>query len=147
MIASEANLGRIFVLRLEDGDCLPASLERFAVEHEVKSAFCVLLGGAGGGRLVVGPEDGAAAKIVPMLQAVAGAHEIAAIGTLFPDTAGIPKLHMHAALGRGEEARIGCVRQGVDIWKIAECVLIEITDCSMVRRVDPAFGFEVLTAE
>jgi predicted DNA-binding protein with PD1-like motif len=147
MIASEAKLGRIFVLRLEDGDRLPDSLERFAAERGVKSAFCALLGGADGGSLVVGPEDGSAAKIVPMLQAVAGAHEIAAIGTVFPDAAGAPKLHMHAALGRGEDARTGCVRKGVDIWKIAECVVIEITDCPMVRRVDPVFGFEVLTAE
>lgn len=143
MQAAEGTLGRVFVIRLEDGDRLPDCLETFAKDNKLERGLVALLGGAGGGRLVVGPEDGDAATITPMLQAVSGVHEAAAVGTIFPDASGTPKLHMHAAMGRGDKALTGCVRQGVDIWKLAEVVIIEIQG-SMSRKVDPAFGFEVL---
>lgn len=42
---SQGSLGRVFVLRLEDGDRIPDTIESFAVEHDVKRAFCALLGG------------------------------------------------------------------------------------------------------
>ncbi|MEW5773853.1 MAG: PPC domain-containing DNA-binding protein [Thermodesulfobacteriota bacterium] len=146
MQAAEASLGRVFVLRLGDGDRVPGCIEEFAAGRGVLRGFCLLLGGAGGGKVVVGPKDGEAAKIEPMVAALAGAHEIAAVGTLFPDGSGKPRLHMHAALGRGDRPLVGCVRQGVDIWKLGEVVLVELHG-PMRRAVDPAFGFEVLEVE
>jgi len=140
-----ARLGRVFTLRLEDGDHLPDCLEEFAARNEVKSALVALIGGAGGGRLVVGPKDGEAAKIEPLLAKLSGVHEIAALGTLFPDESGAAKLHMHLSAGRGDEGLTGCVRPGVDIWRIAEAVVLEIEESGMVRAVDPRFGFAVLT--
>lgn len=143
MQAAEATLGRVFVLRVGDGDQVPGCIEKFAQENNVLRGFCLLLGGAAGGNVVVGPEDGDAQHITPMLAALAGVHEIAAVGTLFPDESGAPRLHMHAALGRGEHPVVGCVRQGVDIWRLGEVILVELHG-SMRRAVDPAFGFEVL---
>lgn len=146
MIESKpARLGRVFSLRLEDGDRLPDCLEAFAARNDVKSALVALIGGAGGGRLVVGPKDGAAEKIEPLLASIADVHEIAALGTLFPDAEGTPRLHMHASAGRADVGLTGCVRPGVDIWRIAEAVVLEIEDAGMVRTLDPRFGFAVLT--
>jgi predicted DNA-binding protein with PD1-like motif len=145
MIARQGSVGRLFVLRLEDGDRLPDSIEDFAASRGIARACCWLVGGAGNGVLVVGPADAEADKISPMLHDLENVHEAAAVGTIFPDQEGRPKLHMHAALGRGSETRTGCVRQGVDIWRIAECVILEITDNQMSRKTDPAFGFEVLS--
>lgn len=144
MQASQGSLGRVFVLRLEDGDRIPDVIEAYAAEQGLRAAVCVLLGGLGGGKLVVGPEDGAAASITPMLAQLTAVHEVAALGTLFVNAAGQPKLHMHCAAGRGDHALAGCVRQGVEVWKIAEAVLLELVDVAMSRKVDPAFGFEVL---
>ncbi len=144
MHVSQAALGRTFILRLEDGDVLPHCLERFAKENGLARAVCLLLGGAGEGRLITGPVDGDAPSITPMVHPLEAVHEAAAVGTIFPDEAGEPKLHMHAALGRGEEALVGCVRHGVAIWKLAEVVVIELTETAMSRRVDPTLGFEVL---
>lgn len=146
MQAAEASLGRVFVLRLGDGDRVPGCIEEFAQGKGVLRGFCLLLGGVGGGTMVVGPEDGDAARITPMVAALAGVHEIAAVGTLFPDESGTPRLHMHAALGRGGAPVVGCVRQGVDIWRLGEVVLVELLG-SMRRAVDPAFGFEVLEVD
>ncbi|EPR31632.1 protein of unknown function DUF296 [Alkalidesulfovibrio alkalitolerans DSM 16529] len=147
MRVSEGSIGRIFVIRLEDGDKLPDSLEEFAREKNLSSGLCLLLGGAGDGTLVTGPVDGEAKKIIPILHALGEVHELAAVGTIFPDAQGAPRLHMHGSFGRGNTARVGCVRRGVDIWRLAECVVVEILGTNMRRVVDPAFGFEVLSPE
>ena len=147
MIVREGGLGRIFVLRLEDGDRLPDCLEQLAMDKLIRGAACLMLGGLGGGKLVVGPEDGDAERIQPMLRELVGAHEVAAVGTLFPDSSGQPKLHMHATVGRGDASLTGCVRPGVDVWKIAEVVVIEITDTGLARKIDPSLGLEVLSIE
>lgn len=145
MLVSEGSIGRVFVIRLQDGDRLPDALETFAAEKGLAAGMCVLLGGAGDGNIVCGPVDGEARKILPIIQTLGEVHEIAAVGTIFPDAEGAPRLHMHGSFGRGAGAKVGCVRRGVDIWRLAECVVIEILNADMVRKVDPAFGFEVLT--
>jgi predicted DNA-binding protein with PD1-like motif len=43
---TEANLGRIFILRLHDGEILHEVLESFAAEKSICSALCFFLGGA-----------------------------------------------------------------------------------------------------
>jgi predicted DNA-binding protein with PD1-like motif len=144
---AQGKTGRVFVVRLGDGDRLPDSVERFAAEQGVTRAVCWLLGGAGGGRLVVGPRDAAVLPPEVMLQPLDGAHEMAAVGTLFPDSEGKPRLHMHAAMGRGGETRTGCVRPGVDIWLVGELVILELLDLPMSRKKDAASGLELLTRD
>lgn len=148
MKVAEGQIGRVFVLRLEDGDRMPECLERFAAEKGVKQGFCSLIGGIGSGQIVVGPEDGPDGKcIMPpkaMLAKIIGEHEVAAVGTLFPDESGTPKLHMHGAFGRKDETLTGCIRPGIDVWTIGELVLIEFIGLEMERRRDPATGFELL---
>ncbi|HOW98652.1 MAG TPA: DUF296 domain-containing protein, partial [Kiritimatiellia bacterium] len=57
----QVSLGRVFVLRLEDGDVVHEVIERFAEEHNVRAASVIVVGGADkGSRLVVGPEKGRA---------------------------------------------------------------------------------------
>jgi predicted DNA-binding protein with PD1-like motif len=73
-------------------------------------------------------------------------HEMAGAGTIFPDEAGRPVLHLHAAFGRDDQVTAGCIRTGVKTWVVAEAVVIEITRNEAVRRVDPATGFELLDA-
>mgnify|MGYP005852919887 FL=1 len=145
MQVAEGRMGRVFTLRLEDGDRLPESIESFAAEHGVECALVALLGGAGdGSRLVVGPEPDRGQGIVPMIHILAGSQEIAAMGTLFPDESGRPVLHMHAALGREGKATVGCTRAGVKVWLGGEAVVMEILGTQGVRRKDPETGFQLL---
>ena len=142
---SEAALGRVFVLRLEDGDPLNATLEAFAREQRIGRGVAFYVGGgAGGTSLVVGPDASRHDAIVPLLHTLTGAHETFAVGTLFPNEAGEPVLHMHAACGREGGATIGCARAGLETWLIGEVVLIEITGTTALRRLDPTSGFELL---
>ncbi len=144
MKVAEGRIGRVFVLRLEDGDRLPECLERFAAEKGVKQAFCSLIGGIGSGQIVVGPEDGSVMPPKAMLAKIIGEHEVAAVGTLFPDESGTPKLHMHGAFGRKDETLLGCIRPGIDVWTIGELVVMEFEGLPLERRRDPATGFELL---
>jgi len=142
---TEGKIGRIFVIRLEDGDELPAIIERFAAENSVLRGMCILIGGINdGGNIVVGPEDGKAVPPVPMVFGLEGVHEIAGVGTIFPDSKGAPVLHMHAALGRDGQTRSGCIRPGVEVWQVGEVLLLEITDNDAQRLKDTTTGFELL---
>jgi len=144
MKVAEGTIGRVFVLRLEDGDRLPDCVEQFAAQRGVSQGFCALVGGIGGGTIVVGPEDTVSMPPVPVLLGLVGGHEAAAVGTLFPDESGQPKLHMHATFGRGETVKTGCIRPGIDIWTIGEFVLIELVGTNLIRKRDAATGFELL---
>jgi predicted DNA-binding protein with PD1-like motif len=143
---SEATQGRIFVIRLEDGDIVHESIEAFAAEKSIRSATLIIIGGADKqSRLVVGPEDGRAEKIVPMTHMLANVHEVAGTGTIFPDKDGKPVLHMHMACGRNNDTVTGCVRTGVKVWHVMEVVLFELTGSSAKRVYDSATGFELLS--
>lgn len=142
---SEARQGRVFVVRLEDGDILHACVEDFAREHSIKAAALIVLGGADqGSKLVVGPEQGRSTPVVPMERALGGAGEVAGVGTIFPDAKGQPILHMHVACGWGDETVTGCVRRGVKTWHVLEIVIWELCDTSGRRLPDVATGFELL---
>ena len=142
---TEAKLGRVFVLRLHDGDHLPDVLESFAVENQISSALCFFLGGVKEkGRIVVGPKDGYAFPPEPMVTLLNGVHEACGVGTIFADEEGKPKLHMHASFGRNEKTITGCVRMGVDVWRIGEVVVIELLGAVARRAVDKETGFEFL---
>jgi predicted DNA-binding protein with PD1-like motif len=141
----EAKLGRVFVLRLHDEDSLPSVIESFAAEHRVQSALCFFLGGAkDNSRVVVGPRNGNETPPEPMVTLLRGVHEACGVGTLFSDENGKPKLHLHAAFGRNEKTVTGCVRLGVDVWRIGEVVLLELSETSARRVVDKETGFEFL---
>ena len=145
---TEAKLGRIFLLRLHDGDHLPDVLESFAAEKKISTALCFFLGGAKEkSRIVVGPKDGDALPPEPMITLLSGVHEACGVGTIFADAAGKPKLHMHASFGRNEKTITGCVRMGVDVWRIGEVVLLELSGSAARRAVDKETGFEFLEVE
>ena len=55
MKASEGKLGRVFIIRLEDGDTVPASIERFAEEKNISVGQVILIGGIGDGQVVIVP--------------------------------------------------------------------------------------------
>ena len=142
---SQARQGRIFVIRLEDGDVVHETLERFAREQQIQAAALVIVGGADtGSRLVVGPEKGRAPTIVPMVHRLDEVHEVAGTGTLFPDENGIPLLHMHMACGREGRAVTGCVREGVKVWYIMEVILFELIDTTARREAQPPMGWKFL---
>lgn len=144
MKASEGHIGRVFVIRLEDGDIVPACIERFAEENKVSSGHVILVGGIGGGEVVVGPRRSDEEVPQPMLLPIDGVHEVVGVGVLATDQQGKPILHIHAALGRAGQTMSGCLRYGVSTWLIGEVILYEILGVAAVRKRDEKSGFELL---
>ena len=147
MKACEGHIGRVFVIRLEDGDMVPACLERFAEEKGISVGHVILIGGIGGGEVVVGPRDSEARPPQPMLLPVNGAHEVVGVGVLAPDEDGKPVLHIHGALGRSGQTMSGCLRPGVTTWLVGEAIIYEITDAKAAHLTDKESGLALLEVE
>lgn len=144
MRASEGRLGRVFVIRLEDGDEIPGCIEEFAAGRGVSAGHAILVGGIGGGRIVAGPRRSDAMPPDPVVLPVEGVHEVLGVGVLAPGGDGRPRLHMHAALGREGRTLAGCLRPGVRTWLVGEVVLYEILDSGAARVPDERSGLELL---
>jgi predicted DNA-binding protein with PD1-like motif len=144
MKATEGHIGRVFVLRLEDGDVVLDCIERFAAEKKISVGQVVLVGGIGAGKVVVGPEDSVTMPPKPVLLPVDGAHEVVGVGIIAPDKDGKPVLHIHASLGRSKEALTGCLRPGVTTWLVGEVIIYEILGAKAARLPDKASGFNLM---
>ena len=135
---SQARQGRVFILRLEDGEVVHAVIEQFAKDHDIHAAALVIIGGAdANSRLVVGPESDRDLPLKPMERVLEHAHEVTGTGTLFLDDSGQPLIHMHMACGRQDRTITGCIRQGVKVWHIMEVILFELVNTT-ARRVEEA---------
>ena len=140
-----ATQGRIFIVRLEDGEIVHEQIEQLARDHAITAAELIIVGGANrGSKLVVGPQEGATRPVTPIEHVLPDVHEVAGVGTIFPDEKGHPVLHMHMACGREAETVTGCVRTGVRVWEVMEAILIELIDTSSKRMLDSATGFKLL---
>ena len=144
MKACEGQIGRTFVIRLEDGDVVPECIERFAEEKGVSVGQAILVGGVGSGDVVVGPRSSKEMPPEPVLLPVDGTHEVLGVGVLAPNGDGKPTLHIHAALGRAGQTMTGCLRKGVSTWLVGEVILYEILGAKLVRVPDKQSGFELL---
>jgi predicted DNA-binding protein with PD1-like motif len=142
---SQAEQGRVFVIRLEDGETVHEEVERFARAQSISAAALIIIGGATeGSKLVVGPEKGQVHPIKPMEHIIGEVHEIFGTGTLFPDEEGNPILHMHMACGRNNNTVTGCIRSGVKVWQVMEVILYELLGSTGKRVLDPELGLKLL---
>jgi len=144
MKASEGKIGRVFVLRLEDGDMVPDCLEKFAAEKGIKVGHVILIGGIGGGQVVTGPRETDEMPPDPIFLPVDGAHEVVGAGIIAPDKDGKPVLHIHASLGRAGRTLTGCLRPGVKTWLVGEAIIYEITGTKARRLPDEKSGFDLM---
>jgi predicted DNA-binding protein with PD1-like motif len=142
---SQARAGRIFVLRLADGEIVHTVIEQFARDQGIAAATVIVVGGADrGSRLVVGPVEDRGLPLEVMEQVLAHAHEAAGVGTIFPDESGRPVLHLHMACGRQEATVTGCIRQGVKVWHVMEVVVAELLDSPARRVTEQPLGLKLL---
>jgi predicted DNA-binding protein with PD1-like motif len=144
MKACEGRIGRVFVIRLEDGDMVPACIERFAEDNKISVGHVIMVGDIGSGEVVVGPRNSNEMPPQPIILPVDGAHELVGVGVLAPNEGGKPVLHIHAALGRAGRTMTGCLRPGVSTWLVAEVIIYEIVGASATRVRDNKSGFSLL---
>ena len=131
---SEGSLGRVFVLRMDHGEDLIESLQKFLQEKKIESCTALFMGALRDGQAVTGPKLPVVPP-TPNYEAYESAWEVFGMATIYPSIEG-PKLHIHSALGRGRESILGCIRDKTKVYLIVEAVLFEICGLAAERAWD-----------
>jgi uncharacterized protein len=134
--------GRVIAARLFEGEGLYESIEQIATKEQVRCAAVLITGGFRKADVVVGPKQ-EKPQIEADFRAFTGPGEALGVGTIYCDDAG-PKLHLHAAMGRGGQNLVGCPRGGATTFLILEVTIIEIVGIEAGRKRDPETGWNLL---
>ena len=140
---SEGSLGRVFVLRMDDGEDLLESIQKFVEEKCIESGMMLFLGAMKEGRAVTGPEEPVIPP-TPHFETFDSAWEVFGMATVYPSTDG-PKIHIHSSMGRGRAALVGCIRDKAQVYLIVEAVLIEFKGLGARRELDERTGLYLLS--
>ena len=135
-------IGRVIVARGFEGEDVYKEIESLASKEGVRSATVLLIGGLRRAKVVVGPKD-PHGPIKPQFKEFDDAREILGVGTIFSDADG-PKMHLHAGIGRGDEAIIGCPRGGANVFCVLEVIITEIEGTDAARVLDDQLGLKLL---
>jgi len=138
----QGSYGRVLLLKFEDGDDLLEEIRRCARETGIRVATITLLGGMRSAGIVTGPRESVVPP-EPMWAKLDSGQEIVGIGSLFWHN-DEPVVHLHGALGRGSEARVGCVRRDSTVYLVVEAVIAEINGIDARRTKDERTGLTLL---
>jgi uncharacterized protein len=135
---AEGKPGRIFILRIDDGEDLVRTLHDFVVAHDVHCGYIRFIGALLSGQMVTGPEK----PVLPPdlhFESFSGGWEVMGMATITPGEDG-PHLHFHASIGKGDQVLTGCLKGTIRTYIIVEAVITEITGTGMHRELDPVTG-------
>jgi predicted DNA-binding protein with PD1-like motif len=131
---TEGQLGRVFVVRIDDGEDMIASLRQFIDDKAIQAGSMIFLGALMEGKMVTGPEEPIIPP-VPHFVYFEGGWEVFGVGTIYPGEGG-PHIHYHASVGRAGHALTGCLREKATTYLIVEAIIYEITGLSARREFD-----------
>jgi len=134
--------GRVIAARLFEGEDIYECIEQIARKEGISSAAVLITGGFRKADVVVGPKQ-EAPKIVPNFKEFTGPGEVLGVGTIYCDDGG-PALHIHTAIGRGQDVVVGCPRGGARTFLVLEVTIIEIEGVQAARELDEETGFKLL---
>ena len=139
---SVGKTGRIIAARLAEGDDLYKCIEAIAAKENVRCGAVFITGGLRKASVVVGPKQ-EKPKIVGNFKEFTGPGDVLGVGTIYWDDEG-PKLHIHTAIGKGDETIVGCPRGGASTFLILEVTIIEIEGIEAMRQFDPHTQLKLL---
>jgi len=131
---TEGQLGRVFVVRIDDGEDMLVSLHQFIGDKGILAGSILFLGALMNGRMVTGPEEPVIPP-VPHFVMFEGGWEVFGVGTIYPGEGG-PHIHYHASVGRAGHALTGCLREKATTYLIVEVIILEFTGLSARREFD-----------
>jgi len=137
---SEGWLGRVFVIRLEDGEDLIESIQRFVAKKGVAAGMIHFLGALKEGRLITGPQEPTIPPGPPFVEKLEGAWETFGVATIYPRDGGEPTVHIHASAGHSDRALTGCLREKATTYLVVEAVVFEFLGLEVRRCIDERSG-------
>ncbi len=134
MRVHEGQVGRVFALKLEEGDRLIADLARLAEERQIRTALVLFQGATGDAQMVLGfrPYSRRARDFDRI--ASCEHREVIGVGSI-TWAAGKPKVHLHAGTGRGREVFIAHIEEALTFGMeafVVELLGAELSSASLL---------------
>jgi len=139
---TKGTLGRVFVLKFDNGDIFLDELKSFARKERVKSGVMVFLGALKKGDIVTGPKK-TDIPPKPNWTSFKDGWEVFGVATIFAGSKG-PELHVHSALGKKLKTLAGCVRKNSEVFLVIEAVVFELKGVKASKGLDPRTGLNLL---
>lgn len=139
----KGTIGRVFIVRFDEGDLFLEGLLKIISEEKITSGWFHVLGGLREADVVTGPREPVMPP-EPVWSEVRGARETMGTGSIFWD-GDEPKIHLHAALGHHGDTLTACVRKGTKVYLVLEVVIFEIDGINASRPWYAEGGFNRLT--
>ena len=138
-------VGRVVLARFDHGEEVVPALAELCGREGIASGWFFLFGAVRGGRLVAGPRDSSLPPD-PVWREFPDPFEIVGMGSVAARD-GLPSIHLHSSLGRGDEVLTGCIRREGEAFIVVEAMVLEILGVRAARVPDDRFGLELLSLE
>ncbi len=135
---SEGQVGRVFTVRIDDGEDFIREIERFVAAMNIQSGMIHFLGAARNATLVTGPKE-MVVPPTPRREEIFGGWELLGFATIHPGVEG-PSLHIHTVAGKGIRSVAGCLREKAEVYLVVEAIVTEFVGISARRLPDEATG-------
>ena len=119
--------GRVFVVRLHDGESIYNEVYNICIRESIRYATVMAMGGIRG-----------------VEEQTNECHELVGMGTVVPDQ-NKPILHFHAGIGKNKDAFIGNPKDTVEVHMLMEVIITELIGIDAIRSYDKTLDSKVLT--
>ena len=135
-------IGRVFLIKFDDGDIVIEKLSRLAKKEGIKAATMIFIGALRQGDLVTGPKK---PVIPPSPNKIIfkDGWETFGVGTIFTNSQG-PQIHIHASLGKKNKVLTGCLRGKSKVFLVIEAIVLELKGVKAAKDIDPKTGLNLL---
>ncbi|MGB9927909.1 MAG: PPC domain-containing DNA-binding protein [Methanosarcina sp.] len=140
---AKGKIGRVFIVRIDQGDDLILELIKLAELEHIESAVFTLLGALKQGKLVTGAKE-AVKPPEHIISTFNEVHEVLGMGNIFLEGEK-PIIHLHAGVGREDSVKLGCLRGESEVFMTIEAYVLELEGISAKRVKDKEQGFAPIT--
>lgn len=139
---AQGEIGRVYIIKIEDGDDLLAELKNLAELEDIEAGIFYLIGAVKDASMVTGSQEFVKPP-VPLWRKFDDCRELLGIGTLFCDR-DEPVFHLHCAAGKGDKTLVGCIRGQSKAYLVVEVILLEILNTYAFKELDINLGLKIL---
>ncbi len=135
---SEGQVGRVFTVRIDDGEDFIREIKRFVAAMNIQNGTIQFLGAVRSATLVTGPKEPVIPPS-PRAEEIFGGWELLGFATIYPGEDG-PSIHLHAAAGKGIRSLAGCLREKAEVYLVVEAIVTEFVGITAKRLPDEKTG-------
>lgn len=138
---SEGQVGRVFTVRIDDGEDFIREIRRFVTATNVRNGMIHFLGATRSAKIVTGPKEPVIPP-TPRHEEIFGGWELFGFATIYPGEEG-PSIHIHTVAGSGIRSLAGCLREKAEVYVVIEAIITEFIGISAKRILDDKTGVDL----